>query len=76
MDWETMDFKAPTEELVKRRETAQKEAFEKLEKEKQQKVLAKREEETRLVQKQIEVERATRLRVEALKESEKQEAQV
>lgn len=74
--WESVSFQGTPQEIQERRQDAETRHHHKVEEARKSKAREKREEESRLVQKQIEVERATRERVEARKNAEKLEAQV
>ena len=75
IQWDDIHYKGP-DDIQERRKKAEDEALELEKKKQEERLAAKREEEKRLIQEQIEVERATRQRVESLKEAQKKEAQV
>lgn len=72
--WDDIRYKGV--DIQERRKRAEEEALEQEKKKREEKLAAKREEEKRLIQEQIDVERATRLRVESIKDAQKKEAQV
>lgn len=72
--WDDIRYKGL--DIQQRRKKAEEDALELEKKKRQDKLALKREEEKKLVQEQIDVERATRLRVESIKEAQKIEAQV
>ncbi|KAJ3411652.1 Dynein assembly factor 4, axonemal [Chytridiales sp. JEL 0842] len=74
--WGSLVPDLPKDELRKRREESIARALEKAEEDKRQKAIKKREEHYQVVQRQIDVERAAREKIESAKSAEREQAEI